>query len=310
VLPVSEATQSVLQRVIAEHRRAVFALISGVIINLLVFAFVVYPLQSDVANVEQRTKAAEADLAAAQAEFGRANGALTGRDRALKELDTFYRSVLAQDLTGARRLTFSRLAQLAAQSDLDFERRQYEPVIERGSNLTRLKVSMELAGDYDNVRDFIYAIESSPEFVIIDQVTLMDSADVLRLSLQLSCYFWCSSSWASRLSCGASDPSPASTPLRPFVVRGAHRRHDRAIPLVTSGSSRSSTATTRRRAPAATCFSFSRDGRKHPSRHRLAPRSRSTAPHLRRSGRRRHHRYLCATSATSISLGRWRESRC
>jgi Tfp pilus assembly protein PilO len=189
VPPVSEATQSVLQRVIAEHRRAVFALISGVIINLLVFAFVVYPLQSDVANVEQRTKAAEADLAAAQAEFGRANGALTGKDRALKELDTFYSSVLAQDLPGARRLTFSRLAQLAAQSDLDFERRQYEPVIERGSNLTRLKVSMELAGDYENVRDFIYAIESSPEFVIIDHVTLMDSADALRLSLQLSTYF-------------------------------------------------------------------------------------------------------------------------
>jgi Tfp pilus assembly protein PilO len=179
----------VIQRVIAEHRRTVFALISGVIINLLVFAFVVYPLQSDVANVEQRTKTAEAALAAAQADFGRANGALTGRDRALKELDTFYNSVLAQDLTGARRLTFSRLAQLAAQSNLDFERRQYEPVIERGSNLTRLKVSMELAGDYEDVRDFIYEIESSPEFVIIDVVTLTDSAEALRLSLQLSTYF-------------------------------------------------------------------------------------------------------------------------
>lgn len=186
---MSEATQSVIQRVIAEHRRTVFALISGVIINLLVFAFVVYPLQSDVANVEQRTKTAEAALAAAQADFGRANGALTGRDRALKELDTFYNSVLAQDLTGARRLTFSRLAQLAAQSNLDFERRQYEPVIERGSNLTRLKVSMELAGDYEDVRDFIYEIESSPEFVIIDVVTLTDSAEALRLSLQLSTYF-------------------------------------------------------------------------------------------------------------------------
>ena len=186
---MSEPTQSVIQRVIAEHRRTVFALISGVIINLLVFAFVVYPLQSDVANVEQRTKTAEAALAAAQAEFGRANGALTGKDRALKELDTFYTSVLAQDLTGARRLTFSRLAQLAAQSNLDFERRQYEPVIERGSNLTRLKVSMELAGDYEDVRDFIYEIESSPEFVIIDDVTLTDSADALRLSLQLSTYF-------------------------------------------------------------------------------------------------------------------------
>ena len=101
---MSDAGQSIVQRVLAEHRRVVYALAAGIVINILVFAFLVYPLQSDVANVEQRTRAAESALAAAQAEFGRANGALTGKDRALKELDTFYRSVLAKDLTGARRL--------------------------------------------------------------------------------------------------------------------------------------------------------------------------------------------------------------
>jgi len=121
---VSDATQSIVQRVVAEHRRLVYALAAGVVLNILAFAFLVYPLQSDVANVEQRTRAAEAELAAAQADFGRANGALTGKDRALKELDTFYSSVLAKDLTGARRLTFARLAQLAAKSSLDFERRK------------------------------------------------------------------------------------------------------------------------------------------------------------------------------------------
>ena len=189
---MSDAHQSVIQRVIAEHRRVVYALIAGVVINLLVFAFFVYPLQSDVANVEQRTRAAEEALAAAQADFARANGTLTGKDRALKELDTFYSSVLAQDLTGARRLTFARLAQLAAKSRLDFERRKYEPVVERGSNLTRLKVTMDLAGSYADIRDFIHDIEASPEFVVIDDVGLMESAqngDSVRLTLQLSTYF-------------------------------------------------------------------------------------------------------------------------
>jgi Tfp pilus assembly protein PilO len=189
---VSDATQSVIQRIFAEHRRAVYAIVAGVVINVLVFAFLVYPLQSDVANVEQRTRAAEADLAAAQADFARANGTLTGKDRALKELDTFYRSVLAKDLTGARRLTFARLAQMAAKSKLDFERRKYEPVVERGSNLTRLKVTMELGGSYADVRDFIHEIESSPEFVVIDDVALTEGAqngDALRLTLQLSTYF-------------------------------------------------------------------------------------------------------------------------
>ena len=184
--------QSVIQRVIAEHRRVVYALVAGVVINLLVFAFFVYPLQSDVANVEQRTRAAEEALAAAQADYARANGTLTGKDRALKELDTFYSSVLAQDLTGARRLTFARLAQLAAKSRLDFERRKYEPVVERGSNLTRLKVTMDLAGSYADIRDFIHEIEASPEFVVIDDVGLTESVqsgDALRLTLQLSTYF-------------------------------------------------------------------------------------------------------------------------
>ena len=189
---MSDAHQSVIQRVIAEHRRVVYALIAGVVINLLVFAFFVYPLQSDGANVEQRTRAAEEALAAAQADFARANGTLTGKDRALKELDTFYSSVLAQDLTGARRLTFARLAQLAAKSQLDFERRKYEPVVERGSNLTRLKVTMDLAGSYADIRDFIHDIEASPEFVVIDDVGLMESVQnggSVRLTLQLSTYF-------------------------------------------------------------------------------------------------------------------------
>ncbi len=189
---MSDAHQSVIQRVIAEHRRVVYALIAGVVINFLVFAFFVYPLQSDVANVEQRTRAAEEALAAAQADYARANGTLTGKDRALKELDTFYSRVLAQDLTGARRLTFARLAQLAAKSRLDFERRKYEPVVERGSNLTRLKVTMDLAGSYADIRDFIHEIESSPEFVVIDDVGLMEGVqdgDSVRLTLQLSTYF-------------------------------------------------------------------------------------------------------------------------
>jgi Tfp pilus assembly protein PilO len=189
---VSDATQNIVQRVVGEHRRVVYALAAAVGVNILVFALLVYPLQSDVANVEQRTRAAEAALAAAQADFARANGTLTGKDRALKELDTFYTSILAKDLTGARRLTFARLAQLAANSNLEFERRKYEQVVERGSNLTRLKVNMDLSGSYADIRDFIHEIEASPEFVVIDDVGLREegqAGDGLRLTLQLSTYF-------------------------------------------------------------------------------------------------------------------------
>ena len=179
-------------RVVAEHRRTVYGLLAGVVANIAVYSFVVYPLQSNVANVEQRTRAAENALAAAQAEHALANGTLTGKDRAVKELDAFYTSVLAPDLAGARRLTFARLARLAAQSRLGFDRRKYDAVVERGSSLTRLKVTMELTGSYANVRQFVHEIETAPEFVVIDNVALSerdDSDTPLRLTLELSTYY-------------------------------------------------------------------------------------------------------------------------
>ena len=131
--------------------------------------------------------------AAAQADFARANGTLTGKDRALKELDTFYSSVLAQDLTGARRLTFARLARDGGATRVwTSSAASTSRSIERGSNLTRLKVTMELAGSYADIRDFIHEIETSPEFVVIDNVGLTEGVqndDSLRPDLQLSTYF-------------------------------------------------------------------------------------------------------------------------
>jgi Tfp pilus assembly protein PilO len=191
---VSELTNALalIRHVASEHRRTVYILLAALAVNVAAFAFVVHPLQTEVATVEQRTQAAEDALTAARADYGRANGTLTGKDRALKELDTFYTSVLPTDLSGARRLTYARLASLAANSHLAYERSKYEPIVERGSSLTRLKVTMELTGSYADARDFIHALEAAKEFVTIDSVELAEgfaNDQTLRLSLQLSTYF-------------------------------------------------------------------------------------------------------------------------
>jgi Tfp pilus assembly protein PilO len=183
---------SLFWRVVAEHRRAVYGLVAGFVVNAVVFAFLVYPLRTDVATVGARTRAAEEALAAASAEHARVIGALTGKDRAIKELDTFYTRVLAPDLAGARRLTYARLAALAAQSRLEYERGKYEPIVERGSRLTRLSVEMDLRGSYSDIRAFVHTLETAPEFVVIDGMALSEGfageSDV-RLSLELSTYF-------------------------------------------------------------------------------------------------------------------------
>lgn len=184
--------RALVHRAIAEHRRLVMGLAAGVVLNVLVYALVVYPLSDRVANVAQRERSAEQALAQARAEHDQASGTLTGKSRAAAELVTFYRDVLPQDLAGARRLTYLRLARLARDSGLDYQRATYAPVVQTGSTLTRLQIQLVLSGSYPDMRDFIYQLEAAPDFVVIDNVLLAEGADEggsLVVTLDLSTYF-------------------------------------------------------------------------------------------------------------------------
>lgn len=180
-----------ISRVAAEHRRPLTTLGLAGAAGVLVYALVVYPLAQRVANIEQRDRSAEQALASAQAEFAQATGTLTGKARASTELATFYKDVLPQDLAGARRLTYLRLARLARETNLNYERSSYSPSTETGSTLTRLDIQMVLSGAYADIRTFIYEIETAPEFLVIDNIQLSEGgdADVLVVSLQLSTYY-------------------------------------------------------------------------------------------------------------------------
>lgn len=183
---------ALVRRVVNERRRAIVGLGVALVINAIVYGVVVRPLSQRVANVSQRNDAAEGSLAAAQREHSAAAGTLTGKDRAAAELATFYNDVLPSDLAGARRLTHLRLAQLARQSNLRFERAVYEPVVDRASTLTRLKIELVLAGTYYDMRVFIHQLETAPEFVVIDNVELAEGADrggSLVVTLELSTYY-------------------------------------------------------------------------------------------------------------------------
>ena len=180
------------RRALAEHRRFVVPLAIALAVNVLVYAVFVYPLAQRVANVEQRNQEAGQALTAAQAEFAQANGTLTGKDRAATELATFYKDVLPPDLSGARRLTQLRLRQLARESDLMFDRDQYQEEEIRDSTLRRLKIRMVLMGDYEDMRSFIHQLEAAPEFVVIDNVELAggdSNSDAQVVTLEMSTYF-------------------------------------------------------------------------------------------------------------------------
>ena len=189
---MSAPNTALARRVIAENRKVLIALGGGLVLNVLIYAFGVYPLSDRVANVTERNETAARELTAARLENSQAAGALTGKDRAVSELATFYTSVLPQELAGARRLTHLRLAQLARAHNLRYGRAQSEPVENKDSKLVQLRTQLTLGGSYAGVRSFLHSLETAPEFVVIDNVALAESAeagDRVELALALSTYY-------------------------------------------------------------------------------------------------------------------------
>jgi Tfp pilus assembly protein PilO len=180
------------RRLLAEHRRVIVPLAAALVVNVLVYAFAVYPLAQRVANIEQRDQAAEQALALARREHDAARGALTGKERASVELATFYKDVLPQDLSSARRLTYLRLAQLVRESGLRYKSGRMEPADEPRSTLQKLEIELEVEGSYENVRALLYQLDTAPEFVVVDNITLSErsgQATGLELMVELSTYF-------------------------------------------------------------------------------------------------------------------------
>jgi Tfp pilus assembly protein PilO len=191
---MSDSTHGSLlvRRVVGEHKRTIVVLASLLVLNIIVFVAVVYPLSQRVANIEQRDQSAEQALAAARADYAQANGTLTGKAQAATELQTFYTDVLPTGLAGARAATHLRLPQLARQSGLRYERSTTKDVERRDSTLRRLEIEMILSGSYADMRTFIHQLETSPEFVVIDNVSLgEDDVDTggLVVTLKLSTYY-------------------------------------------------------------------------------------------------------------------------
>ncbi len=187
-------TLGLLRRIADEKRAMLLPLSLALLLDVATYAFVVHPMEGRVATRAQRAVAAEDALRAAEQERAAVHAALTGKARANTDLATFYAEILPASLTDARRLTHLRLAQMAADAGLRYERAAAaaEPA-ERGASLERLRIKLVVSGPYADVRDFIHELETAPEFVVIDDVQLTAASDQqtggLVLNMTLSTYF-------------------------------------------------------------------------------------------------------------------------
>jgi len=180
------------RRIIAENRFTVMTLSLALLANLLAYVLIVRPLEAKSTGAADRAGAAENSLRAAEGEMAQSEGLVKGKANADQELDAFYKKVLPSDMTAARRMTYASLPALAKKAGVRYEARTTSiDAVDREGHLEKMSIRMILEGDYTSLRQFIYALEVAPEFVIIDDVTLVQANgnDPLRLTIDLSTYY-------------------------------------------------------------------------------------------------------------------------
>ncbi len=180
------------RRIAQEHRGALIGLAVALLVNVAAYVFGVRPLAARSAGAADRATAAAAAAQVADRELSLARELVAGKAQADEKLSAFYQKVLPTDMVAARRMTYASLPALARRTKVDYATRRFDPVDpEKDERLARLTIRMVLEGEYENLRQFIYQLETAPEFVIIDDVTLTETAgdSVLTLRLDLSTYY-------------------------------------------------------------------------------------------------------------------------
>ena len=165
-----------LSRVLAEKRRIVF------------------PLGRQVASAQAEANTQHDLLNRARQDHRAAKATVAGKQQADAALQKFYKDVLPVSASVARTLTYTRLSQLADQANVRLEQGSNSVEHEKGSTLSKSTTSYSLTGDYRNVRRFIYSLETTPEFVVLESVALTSPGDQapgrgLTVKLDIATYF-------------------------------------------------------------------------------------------------------------------------
>lgn len=182
-----------VERVFREKRSLMLPLLIALAVNVALLVLAVLPLTRSVAAEEAgAVEAAQAKLDA-QRTFGRADAIVKGKARADRELARFYGEVLPPNQSGAVRITYANLQQLARNAGLRVERQvNTQREAEAAGGLTTYRVELTLTGPYRGIRQFIHAVESQPAFLVIESLELASAAgqnEPLQVTVSLATYY-------------------------------------------------------------------------------------------------------------------------
>lgn len=183
---------TLLRRILHEKRRQVYPLVVALALNAALFVAVVYPLSLKVANGERDANNASTTRVRAKSDYDAARAMVVGKDSADVELKKFYSAVLPPDHSEARRVVFGKIEALATAAGVKQGRGTQEVEQSRDSALTKFTVTVVLFGDYSNIRRFIHELETAPEFLVLENMALVQGGEReqgLTVTLKVATYF-------------------------------------------------------------------------------------------------------------------------
>jgi hypothetical protein len=180
-------------RIIADRRLLVSVLALLAIVNVIGLALVLGPIRSRVQTLTLRATTASLSVTTATRELNEARQTTAGSVQAVTDLQRFYTEVLPADQPTARQVTLVRLAQLMREADLTYDHRSFsQEKPEKDAVLTRATLKMSVYGTYRNLRQFLYKLETGPDFIVVREVGVAqadDPQEPLEAALVLSTYF-------------------------------------------------------------------------------------------------------------------------
>jgi len=180
-------------RILADRRLLVSVLALLALANFVGLAVVVGPIRARVQALTSRATVASLAVTTATRELADAQRTTSGSVQAVADLQRFYTQILPASQPAARQVTLVRLAQMARDSQLSYDRRgfaQEDP--DKDAVLTRATMSVSVYGSYRNLREFLYKIETGADFVVVREVGVVqadDPKEPLEAAITLSTYF-------------------------------------------------------------------------------------------------------------------------
>jgi len=162
---------SLTTRIFRERRRVIVPLLVFLLANAAGLAYVFW-LQQSMDAARASRDGALASLTLARKNKKDAEGQRGSKEQADVELRKFYSDVLPKNLPGALNVLNFWLNKVATTAHVSYHAGSYNHEQVRDSRLTKVKGEITLAGDYANVRQFLYELETSQEFIVIEKVEL------------------------------------------------------------------------------------------------------------------------------------------